>query len=283
MSIGKTEKYRVDRETKLGYILTKANDDEEYFLHHNECQGQKLFPGDYVHAFLYVDKKNRVAATLLKPMIDMNYPGLVEVVGINDNLGVFMNIGISKDILLSKDDLPLKRNLWPRIGDKIISILRTKNNKLIIKIANKEQILSAKKEEVLSENGKFTAYVYRITPDGINVVTEGMNIVFIYRTNMRREYRLGEKIEVRIIKKNEEDYSGTLIENKEFQIKDDRKIILEYLRNNNGVMLITENSSPELINRLFKMSKAAFKKALGNLYRDHIIEIEEDKIILLEE
>jgi hypothetical protein len=194
-----------------------------------------------------------------------------------------MNIGISKDILLSKDDLPLKRNLWPRIGDKIISILRTKNNKLIIKIANKEQILSAKKEEVLSENGKFTAYVYRITPDGINAVTEGMNIIFIYRTNMRWEYRLGEKIEVRIIKKNEEDYSGTLIENKEFQIKDDRKIILEYLRNNNGVMLITENSSPELINRLFKMSKAAFKKALGNLYRDHIIEIEEDKIILLEE
>lgn len=283
MNIGKTEKYCVDRETNLGYILTKNNDEEEYFLHHNECQGRKLFPGDYVDAFLYVDKKNRIAATLWKPLIDMDHPGLVEVVGINDDLGVFISIGISKDVLLSSDDLPLKRNLWPREGDKIISILRTKNNKLIIKVANKEQILRAKEDEILTENTKVTAYVYRITPDGVNVVTEGNNIVFVYRTNMRREYRLGEKVEVRIIKCNEEDYSGSFIENKEFQIKDDRAIILEYLRNNNGVMLITESSSPDLINRLFKMSKAAFKKALGNLYRDHMIEIEEDKVILREE
>ena len=100
---------------------------------------------------------------------------------------------------------------------------------------------------------------------------------------MRREYRIGEKIEVRIIKANENDYSGSLIENKEFQIIDDRALILEYLHNNNGVMMITEDSSPEIINRLFKMSKAAFKKALGNLYRDHLISIEDDKIILVEE
>lgn len=283
MSLGKIEKYCIDRETNLGYILTRDNDEEEYFLHHNECKGLKLFPGDFVDAFLYVDKKSRIAATLWTPLIDMDHPGLVEVVGINEDLGVFINIGVSKDVLLSSDDLPLKQNLWPRIGDKIASILRIKNNKLIIKVATKEQMQPLAAEEILAENSKVTAHVYRIAPEGINAVTSGYNVIFIYRTNMRREYRLGEEIEVRILKRNIDDYSGSLIENKEFQIKDDRVIILEYLRNNNGVMLITESSSPELINRLFKMSKAAFKKALGNLYRDRIILIEEDKIILIEE
>lgn len=283
MSLGKIEKYCIDRETNLGYILTRDNDEEEYFLHHNECKGLKLFPGDFVDAFLYVDKKSRIAATLWTPLIDMDHPGLVEVVGINEDLGVFINIGVSKDVLLSSDDLPLKQNLWPRIGDKIASILRIKNNKLIIKVATKEQMQPLAAEEILAENSKVTAHVYRIAPEGINAVTSGYNVIFIYRTNMRREYRLGEEIEVRILKRNIDDYSGSLIENKEFQIKDDRVIILEYLRNNNGVMLITESSSPELINRLFKMSKAAFKKALGNLYRDRLILIEEDKIILIEE
>ncbi|HKM29204.1 MAG TPA: S1-like domain-containing RNA-binding protein [Bacilli bacterium] len=283
MSLGKIEKYCVDRETNLGYILTRDNDEEEYFLHHNECKGLKLFSGDFVDAFLYVDKKSRITATLWTPLIDMDHPGLVEVVGINEDLGVFINIGVSKDVLLSSDDLPLKQNLWPRIGDKIASILRIKNNKLIIKVATKEQMQPLAAEEILVENSKVIAHVYRIAPEGINAVTAGYNVIFIYRTNMRREYRLGEEIEVRILKRNIDDYSGSLIENKEFQIKDDRVIILEYLRNNNGVMMITESSSPELINRLFKMSKAAFKKALGNLYRDRLILIEEDKIILIEE
>lgn len=280
--LGEISKYKVLRETDLGYILFSNN--EEFFLHHNECKGQVLFEGDYVEAFLYADKKNRLAATLYKPFITIHTIGFVLVVDVKEDLGVFLNIGISKDVLLSKDDLPVNMKEWPQVGDRIIATLRTKNNKLIAKVANKYEIIENNVDKVkLDLNSKVEAYVYRITDECINAVTESMNVIFIHHSNIRKSYRLGEKIEPKIIQENETDYNGTLIEHKEFQIKDDKLVLLKYLRENNGVMMITEDSSPELISRIFGMSKSAFKKAIGNLYKDRIISIEEDKVILLED
>ena len=53
--IGKISSFRVLRETNLGYILEDI-DGNEYFLHHNECDGKHLHFNDDVDAFLYVDK-----------------------------------------------------------------------------------------------------------------------------------------------------------------------------------------------------------------------------------
>lgn len=283
MSLGHIEKYKVLRETQLGYVLGKNEDSEiEYFLHRNECCGKTPIVDDYLDAFIYVDKKGREAATLHMPTITCDKVGMGEIVDVKNDLGAFVNIGISKDILLSKDDLPLNYRIWPKVGDKVACAMKIRARKLILRLASKNEIIKEKTDYELAEGEKVDAYVYRITEDGINLVTEDMNVIFVYKTNYRGFYHLGEKAQVRIIRKNLEDYSGTLIEQKEVQIQDDKNIILEYLKKHNGVMMITEDSSPELINRLFNMSKKAFKNALGGLLKSNLIEIEDDKIILIE-
>jgi predicted RNA-binding protein (virulence factor B family) len=109
------------------------------------------------------------------------------------------------------------------------------------------------------------------------------DVIFVHQTNLRKKYRIGEKAEVKIVRKNNPgDYSGTLIEQKELMIKDDKAIIIEYLRSHQGVMSITENSDPAAIMRVLNMSKSAFKNALGGLYKEKKIEILEDKIVLME-
>ena len=77
MSLGHIDRYKVGRETKLGYILLK--DGNEYFLHHNECNGRLLYSGDYVDAFLYADKQGRVAATLYPPLVEGGQINFLEV------------------------------------------------------------------------------------------------------------------------------------------------------------------------------------------------------------
>lgn len=284
MEIGKIYKFIVDRETKLGYVLTDAfNEDseEEFFLHHNECNGRVLKIGESVNAFLYVDKKNRVAATLFNPIITLKEVALLKVVTQNREIGLFIHNGISKDILLPKEDLPTNYRLWPEAEDYLPVVLLYRQGKLVMKLANKERIIErCLKEDRLKRDDRVTGFIYRITGDGINVVTEDYEVVYIYKTNYRGTFRLGQKVDVRIIDIHEKDYSGTMIEKKEVQIQDDKKIILEYLNNHNGVMLITEESSPELINRLFNMSKGSFKKAIGGLLKENKIEILKDKIIL---
>ena len=51
--------------------------------------------------------------------------------------------------------------------------------------------------------------------------------------------------------------------------------ILMFLQSNNGRMPYCDTSSPELIKGKFKISKAAFKRALGHLYKDGLIEMKD--------
>ena len=63
-------------------------------------------------------------------------------------------------------------------------------------------------------------------------------------------------------------------------IASDAQLILDYLKTHFGVMNYTENTDAEIIFNIFKMSKAAFKRALGHLYKDKKIIIQNNKIIL---
>lgn len=277
MKLGLVSKYKVERETNLGYMISDVTG--EYFLHHNECYGGYFKTGEIVNAFLYIDKQRRVAATLADPLVTLDKGGLCEVVGQND-AGVFVNIGISRDILLSSDDLETDK--WPEVGDKVCCNLKVRGKNIFIRLLNKPEILEMDNNEILEAGNKYIGYVYRISEKGINLVTNGYQIIFVYYKHLRKSYRLGEAVEVKIIDANDNDYNGTLIEQKEIMIKDDAKTIMDYLETHNGVMNYTSNSSPEIIYNVFKMSKSSFKRALGNLYKDKIVTLNDDKTIMID-
>ncbi len=277
-NLGKIQEYEVIRETKLGYML--ADDENEYFLHRNESNYQNLQVGEKVNAFIYADKKGRLAATLYKPTVTTENLGFGKVVDFNYSIGAFINIGVSKDVLLSRDDLPEDFSLWPNVDDKIGCKLKIQGGRLLAKPATKTEFLEVEKSP-LSIGDNVIGYVYRITPSGINLVTENFNIIFVYKDELRKKYRIGEKVEVRISRKNLDDYAGSLAAEKVSRILSDREKILEYLKENYGAMAITENSDALVINKVFNMSKRAFKNAIGNLYKDGLIEIQTDKIVLL--
>ena len=280
MSLGHIDRYKVGRETKLGYILLK--DGIEYFLHHNECNGKILYKDDYVDAFLYADKEGRLAATLYPPLVESGQINFLEVMGVKNEIGVFCNIGISKDILLSRDDLPRDFKEWPKVGEKIVGELRVKNDRLVIKMATKTAILAKDIEEKVKYNvgNSASGTIYRMTDEGLSLVTSDYQIIFIYKTNYRGIHHLGEELTVKIIDVKDDYYNASIIKNKEFQIQDDEEIILDYLNKNNGVSLITDKSSPELIKKVFNMSKNAYKNALGALYKNGKIIITDTKILL---
>ena len=104
MKLGEIGKYKVLRETDLGYMLVALEDSEnedaeEIFLHRNETNFKKLYPGDVVSAFLYLDKQKRVAATLYEPLITINQGALCKVVN-KTTAGAFFDIGISFLVLV---------------------------------------------------------------------------------------------------------------------------------------------------------------------------------------
>ena len=57
--------------------------------------------------------------------------------------------------------------------------------------------------------------------------------------------------------------------------------ILDELRANRGFLRLNDNSHPEDIKTVLKMSKKTFKKAIGVLYKQKLIELKEDGIYLV--
>lgn len=59
------------------------------------------------------------------------------------------------------------------------------------------------------------------------------------------------------------------------------KVLEKLKQSREGFLLLTDKSSPDSIRFHMKMSKKAFKKAVGNLYKQKLIEIKEDRIELV--
>ncbi|MFA6801315.1 MAG: S1-like domain-containing RNA-binding protein, partial [Acholeplasmataceae bacterium] len=263
------------RKTDIGYMLSDGN--EEVFLHFNESMHQDLSVNQVVDAFLYFDQKGRVAATLQTPKITLKEPARLNVVTINDDLGVFLDMGIHKDLLLSIDELPLDRHLWPHIGDRIL-VKMIQKNRLTAKPINKED-LNIDKDIELKE--KVEATIQKIGHAGLNALTDDDVWVFIHNTMYEEDIWLGKRVLVLITHKSEKGYSGSLLKQKENKMVDDADIILQYLIKNKE-MTLDATSTPEDIFETFQMSKKAFKRAIGILYKQRRIDFVEGKTKLLE-
>lgn len=280
--IGTINEFVVLRETNLGYMLSCFNNDaspreDEYFLHHNECCGMKLDYREHVKAFIYVDKLRRVAATLSMPKVTLTEASFCPVVG-KSSSGVYINIGISKDVLFSSDAFAGAE--WPIEGDLLLGVLKARNNSLFYKTLNKQEIIDLNQGNKLELGKKYDAFVYRVSESGLNLVTEDYNVIFVHKSHLRKTYRLGEKAEVKIVKVNDTDYSGSITEQKEIEILSDSEILLKYLNEHNGVMNYGGKTDPEIIMHVFHMGKASFKRALGKLYKDELVILDDKKTIL---
>ena len=276
--LGQINKFKVARITDLGYMIEK--DKIQYFMHKNDCNNAQYNIGDSVEAFIYKDKKNRLAATTNLPIITTNRYGFCEVNGVFAT-GVFINIGIeAKDLMLSKFDLPMNKNEWPKEGDKLPCIMVNKNDKLYAKLVTKSYFDMVEEKPELKTGSLVSAYVYRTSANGINLVDEDYNVFFVHSSNLEKKYRLGEKVEIKVSKKSENDYSSYIPHDKVDVISKSSQIILDYLNSHGGVMIFTSKSSPDTIKRVFGLSKVQFKDALGKLYKERKVLLLDDKTVL---
>lgn len=272
LSPGMSYSLKVLRETDIAYLLTDQQD--EVFLHKREAT-HPYAVGEIVEVFIYTDNQGRITASTRVPTIQLEQGAFLEVVGMNPQYGVFLNNNLVKDLLLSKDALPFNLALWPQIGDRLFVTMKLTKGTLFAGFLGRKQIASFfDKPRILESNTQIEAYVQYIIPDGLVAFSLEGHELFIHSNNMRRHYRLGEHVQARIMKLTEShDYAATLIEQKEHMISADAQLILTYLDNHQNQMRFTDKSSPDEIHAAFHMSKAAFKRALGLLYKQGYVEL----------
>ncbi len=281
LKIGANNLFEVVKNEKDNYILKHA--EATLPLPKDEAD-TSINVGQRVEAFVYINHQKGLMATMIEPKIDLFRAGFVKVVEKKDKLGVFVDIGLKKDMLVSRDDLPPLKNQWPEIGDHLLCYLKVSRNQMTARPVDRFRVQQYLQPERELEKGEtLTAYVYSIADEGLVLFTEEGHEIFVYHKNTRSERRVGETVEVTIImKKDAIHYNGTLIAQKETQIEKDSAVILEYLKEHGSVDL-GDKSDPGAIFETFHMSKAAFKRALGHLYKQGIVTLEKTRTTLKEE
>ncbi len=86
---------------------------------------------------------------------------------------------------------------------------------------------------------------------------------------------------VTITKLVDEEYYGMLNDQKENMIDSDKELILAYLNKHNGKMRLTAKSDAEEVEKELKISRKAFKRAYGGLYKDRVIDFDENGTFLV--
>jgi predicted RNA-binding protein (virulence factor B family) len=232
--------------------------------------------GDTIKVFLFTDRRGNLSATSALPHITKGVYGWAKVIKTEEREGVYVDIGSSREVVVKGFDLPLIKQLWPKIGDHLYMTLRTDfHGDLFGRLATEEKVIESFVEaptSVFNENLK--ARAYRLLPVGSFFISvpQGYRL-FVHHTEQIAEPRLGEEVEIRVIGvKDDGSLNGSMLPRKQERLGDDAETVYRYIQQVGGKMPFTDKSSPDEIFEMFNLSKAAFKRALGKLMKDGKVE-----------
>lgn len=277
IEIGKYNTLKIDRDTQVGLFLTDGKDD---VLLPNKYVPKVFEIGDEISVFVYLDHEERPVATTLEPYILLNEFALLRVNYIN-NIGAFMDWGMEKDILV-----PFKEQARPMEKGKrylVYLYMDEKTNRLVAssktnQFLNNENITLEVGEEV-------DLIVSHITDLGINVIINEKHKGLVYKDEVYDErIRTGDRTHGFIKTIRPDGKIDVSLQKLGFEnIEPNAEKILDELRANRGFLRLNDNSHPEDIKTVLKMSKKTFKKAIGTLYKQKLVELKEDGIYLVKE
>lgn len=263
---------KIERSAPFGYFLSDGQ--HEILLHQSETVGN-VKAGQEVEVFLYHDHQNRLTATMETPKLTLGQVGWLEIRDITPRLGAFLNNGIAKDLLLPQDELPSMRERWPKKGFMLfVKIDHDRQGRMLARLGTEEDIQTvAKPADPNVHHKEVLGRVYNETQLGAFILTEEGYVGLIHRSDMTHPLSLGARVSARVIKVREDGRLNlSMRPSKEVSYSIDAEMIYTHLKERDGRMPYGDHSDAEVIKMKFDMSKSAFKRALGKLMKDGLIE-----------
>lgn len=274
VEIGKFNELRFIKKTENGLILTEG--EKEVLLPYVYAhEGAEI--GDNLHVFVYIYSDGRLMATTETPIAQVDEFAFLEVVDENEN-GAFMDMGIGKDVFI-----PNKEQKRPmKIGQKYVVFLYNDEKTERITASSYLSDFINQDEHDFEEGDEVRLLITDESDLGFSAIINQRFMGLLYRNEVFEDLKAGDQ-KRGFIKKiregNKIDLSLQVIGFK--HILDLKDSLMVDLQENNGSILLGDKSSPEDIYNRLKISKKAFKKAIGSLYKERLITISDHEIKLV--
>ncbi len=274
MKIGELNILKVARDTPHGIFLVDE-DGEDVLLPGKYLKGDEK-EGDTKEVFIYNDSEDRLVATTETPKIKLNEIAVLKVIDVNKS-GVFLDWGLEKDLLV-----PFKeQNKKMQLGQSyVVRMYLDEETDRLVATAKIKKYLS--NEDIdYTVGDKVDLLVFNQSDMGFEVIINGKHLGLVFRNEVFAPVKNGDALTGYIKQiRSDDKIDVSLQPNMNLHLNNSNEEILKILKANDGVLNISDKSSPEEIYTALKMSKKTFKKAIGILYRERKIIIELDRILI---
>lgn len=274
--LGRMNKLEVVREVGFGVYLDGGAMGGILLPKRYVPEGCKL--GDLLDVFVYTDTDDFPVATTEVPQVQVGQVASLKVASV-ERVGVFLDWGLPKDLFLPYSELRRKE---PEVGKHILVYVYLDNTNRICASARLDRYLD-KTPANYKRNQQVELIIAGQTDLGYKAVVNNTHWGVLYQDEVFRKLRAGYKTRG-FIKQVRPDGKIDLALDKPGYAKVDRlqQQILNHLREHDGFSPLNDKTAPEQIYSTYGISKKAYKMAIGGLYRQRLISIEENGIRLLD-
>jgi predicted RNA-binding protein (virulence factor B family) len=275
---GKINKLTIIKRSTFGLFLGDEAG-EEVLLPKKYCT-DVMKPGLEVEVFIYRDSEDRKVATNLTPLIQFHEFALLKVKAVA-KVGVFMDWGLEKDLMVPFREQP--QNMEEGRWYIVYLDLDEKTDRLFA--SNRVERFLQNDVLSVAEGDEVALVVWQKTDLGYTVIIDHIHKGLIFENDIFQKLNVGERLTgyvKKIREDNKIDISLQAIGYENFNDANS-EIILKALVESQGFLPLTDKSSPEVIYAQFGISKKAFKKSIGALYKQKKLGLERSGIRLLEE
>lgn len=234
-----------------------------------------LKEGDGLRVFLYQDS-GRVLATARHPYLELGMVGTLRITDI-DGGTAYLDLGIPKELVLPVSE----QRFELEIGDSVTVYVAMDDRGRLFGTQRYNRFI----REVPERRGRYRRFQRVVcvpvskTPLGWRTVVNDEVYALMYRSNEKGEVRLGKRYDGYVVNvRPDGKLDVSLQEPGTGGMEHAASELLKILKRSSGFLEFNDKSDPQVIEDYLHMSKGKFKKAIGHLYRERLIEIRDDGI-----
>ncbi len=277
IELGKYQKLKVAKKAEFGLFLSEpAGDDKNTILLPVKEVPEGTSLGDLINVFIYKDSEDRIIATTAEVPVTIGELAVLRVKEVC-KIGAFLDWGLMKDLLLPYKEQTAK----VKEGDQVLITLYVDKSSRLCATMKVYHLLSSKSP--YKKDDTVTGIVYEeLESFGVFIAVDYKYSAMLPKNELFTSLKVGDTVQARVISiRDDGKLTLSLRDKSHLQMESDSEIIIQKLKTSGGFMPYNDSSSPDEIKDEFQLSKNAFKRAIGKLYKSGAITITDDGIRLL--
>ena len=281
IEIGKRQELAIVKKVEFGVYLAdtieEAQPEEKVLLPGKEVSRDAEI-GDIIDVFIYRDSKDRLIATTRQTEISVGETAVLEVKEVG-KIGAFLGWTLEKDLLLPFREQT--KRVEP--GEECLAALYVDKSGRLCTTMKVYPYLRL--DSPYQKDDKVEGRVYEISDRfGVFEAVDDCYSGLIPQREPAKGVRVGDMVKARVAEVLEDGKLTLSLREKAYiQMGRDAGKIMEMLEECGGRLPFNDKASAELIREATGMSKNEFKRAVGSLYKQRLIAIEQNGISKVQE